>query len=774
MEKKDTVLVAINKKSLKSEVKNLKSVKLSAIFLDAGKNKTFGKNKIPIISFAKVDEQIKKYKDSTWLISGAAGNAFDRLKKFLMAGGIPEENIIKTGKETSDVAASNIVKNEVQISPTYLANLNYIKEHGADFFATGNEYTRDGLNLKFINGVNGVILADEHQDLWQSYLTAKNVFSKFGPKAIKFVLIGLTPDAFHYAPNFDAENFFETTNEHTDLNFDAVKKIRNRKFSIKAVVDWNDSKPLTNDAIEDNIQILKDYIDLCNVNGTRAIGVVFPFAPVVRENYDEKLLISFRETIRQIEESCDFKCVDMFDLNIGYDCFSDMTHLNNRGMINANSYLAMRLYEFGLLSIQSFCDMTYEYFNFLSNVAPKDDYNAFMEKVFKASAKMIRRKDKIKLGFVLYLSAEWCGDDLYYQFVNDKRFETNIFLCRRLGGGTDNELFHKDFLRGIEQFKSHNLKVVPVDEINTDVPAQDVLIFLIPYFAKLPRVFRPANMTVKTLMAHIPYSFDIAIRSRGYYNRAMFHTAWRLFFSSKIGLEVYALYNSVELQRGIYSGYPRMDIFFDKKASFQFEWKMTHPDAKKIIWAPHWSINGVTNYATFQWNYKFMYEFAKAHPEISWVVKPHPGLFFAAVDNGVFPSTEKFKEYLQAWDDLPNAQVYTGAYYQAVFATSDGMIHDSGSFIAEYQFVDKPMIFLTRAGEKFNGVGHAILEASYLVDGKDFDAIAKMIQKVFVKGDDYKAAQRREVFDKYLNYPKATGMLASEFIYHSIADELKP
>ena len=49
-----------------------------------------------------------------------------------------------------------------------------------------------------------------------------------------------------------------------------------------------------------------------------------------------------------------------------------------------------------------------------------------------------------------------------------------------------------------------------------------------------------------------------------------------------------------------------------------------------------------------------------------------------------------------------------------------------------------------------------------------------MIQKVFVKGDDYKAAQRREVFDKYLNYPKATGMLASEFIYHSIADELKP
>ena len=66
-----------------------------------------------------------------------------------------------------------------------------------------------------------------------------------------------------------------------------------------------------------------------------------------------------------------------------------------------------------------------------------------------------------------------------------------------------------------------------------------------------------------------------------------------------------------------------------------------------------------------------------------------------------------------------------------------------------------------------------ILQASYLVDGKDLDAIAATIQRVFINGDDYKAAERREVFDKYLNYPKANGMLASEFIYKNICDELK-
>ena len=48
------------------------------------------------------------------------------------------------------------------------------------------------------------------------------------------------------------------------------------------------------------------------------------------------------------------------------------------------------------------------------------------------------------------------------------------------------------------------------------------------------------------------------------------------------------------------------------------------------------------------------------------------------------------------------------------------------------------------------------------------------IQRVFIEGKDDKAAERRELFDKYLNYPKTNGMLASEFIYKSIADEFKP
>ena len=168
-----------------------------------------------------------------------------------------------------------------------------------------------------------------------------------------------------------------------------------------------------------------------------------------------------------------------------------------------------------------------------------------------------------------------------------------------------------------------------------------------------------------------------------------------------------------------------------------------------------------------------MYEFAKAHPEISWVVKPHPNLLFSAVTSGLFPSPEAFEEYLQAWDDLPNAQIYTGAYYQDLFATSDGMILDSGSFIAEYQYVNKPMIFLTRDTQKFNALGEGILNISYLVDGKNLEAIALAMQKIFIEGNDPLFNERMKFFDENLNYFKHNGMIASEFIFKSIADELK-
>ena len=832
MDKKNIVLVMLNREALSAALEKLSNVNVVAIVAD-GDEKFFAvdKKKIPRIAFAALPDAAVKYRDFLWLIGGCVKGREDisKAKKLLMLFDVPKENIVN-------------MESAAQISETWLANLRHIEEHGADFFATGNGYMRDGLNMKCIPRVHadkiksrgGVNLADDFQDLRQSYLTAKHVFEHTMLGTIKFVLIGLSPYSFRYDNEKDFANQktlqymfdlkstaedaydnligitpfefmyfcrFETptkgkkveesaynallknlfgdyvkdmfaTTAKADVNFTAINAKFEREFFDEAIPDWEDEeKFLTTADVEKNVQILEDYIKLCLDNNAKPIVVILPCSPVKRKIYSQNFLKKFYNTIHKIEEHYDFSCIDLFDSLKHPNSFGDANHLNNRGRLIFNSLLSLHLYKENLIPLKNFLDMNYGYFNQLSWIIPKDEYNTFMNRLYKVSAQMISCKKKIKIAFVARSASEWCGDDLYNLFANDDRFETTVFLCLRINQSTA-ETAEKESLQGVEQFKAHGLNVVAVDDWRAKIPLQDVIIFLTPYFVDLSKEPVIKILTPKTLMTYVPYALDV-VKFNNLYREVIFTLGWKLFFYSAMSLEEYDENCRLGMSRGFYSGHPKTDNFFNDDSNFSFCWKIARSGRKKIIWAPHWSMNdGVLN-STFHWNYQFMYDFAKAHPEISWIVKPHPLLAFETVKEGLFPSTEAYEEYLQKWNALPNAQVYEGAYYQDIFATSDGMILDSSSFLAEYQYVNKPVIYLTRDTQKFYKLGKKILNVSYPVDGKDLEGIAAMIQRVFIDGDDYMASERKEIFDEYLNYTQANGMLASEYIYRSIADELK-
>ncbi|MBE8954286.1 MAG: CDP-glycerol glycerophosphotransferase family protein [Quinella sp. 2Q5] len=799
MQKIDVVLVLLNVNDFKSALKSLNfdAANLVAIVSEGGDGLAIklGSKQIPFVSFSLMQKLLDRGADYVWLINGWVNDVGDiwKMKKFLLASGVPEDNIVNF----------EILPH---IGPHWLGNLKYIEEHGADFFATGISYTEVGLDLDYIphKRGRGVNLACSNQDLLQGYQTAKYVFEHVEPGTIKYVLIGLTPYSFRYenaksfavcsrnlqymlALNLPPQNlhdmllklltgenirniFRNVSSANADLNFDKLKEETHRTIPATAIVNWeselgNVTKKFFPDTVEKNLRVLEDYIRLCLENGAKPIGMVFPFAPIIQDNYDAELLKNFREIIGEFEEAYDFVCVDMFTPRLGYDYFYNMSHLNLRGAREASAMVSLQLFKKDLFDPKDFCDMSYSYLNALSNMLIKDDYNALMDYVFKMTVRRLSRKPKLKVGFVLFDAAMWCGDELYNYFAADERFEPMILMGLRCD--VEGEIVREEFRRGVEQFKARGLNVVALTEKNSPVPAQDVLIFLTPYLYVLPDALRAENLTASTLLTYVPYDFGISTYNLS--NHTLLRVAWKNFFQSPINLQMYEKISNVGMPRGIFSGYPKMDVFFSGKA-FTFDWKMTTPDAKKIIWAPHWSINNGVNYATFQWNYRFMYEFAKAHPEISWVVKPHPNLPFATVDTGLFASIEAYRAYLQAWNELPNAKVVTGGYYQAIFATSDGMIHDSGSFIAEYQYTHKPMIFLTRETQRFNELGQGVMNVTYRVDGRDLQAIADMMEMVFIQGHDPLKSERLKFFNEHMNYVKHNGMTASEFIYRSIAE----
>ncbi|MBR1647946.1 MAG: CDP-glycerol glycerophosphotransferase family protein [Selenomonadaceae bacterium] len=805
MEKLKVVLVVLNKKNLTDALSILNYGKVTPFLVltadGDGKFIALDKNAgVQVLPFALIDQAVEYGKNFLWLICGQSdiADAPDKIKNFLTANGVPEKNIVNFNLPTT-------------LNNFWFANLRAAQTGQLQAFATGDDLTARGLDFKNIHGINGVNLSAPGQDLRQSLKIARHIFKSVKRGSIKFVFIGLAPYSLHAdgRKNFSTSSndilyglalrenvsvtsdnekilatilgsnvikIFETLkNEQPDLNFDKVRAAYDKKISVGDMAMWHDElarseKIFDASTVENNLRVLEEYIKLCVDNGAKPIGILFPFATVLRENLSRENLFILRRELNRLEKIYNFTFVDMFDAQIGYDCFSDMTHLNLKGAAKFSRAVDFALCGKNFLPVEEISRLNYEKIFDVSNFLPKDIYNAALEKYFGFVVKKIRAQKQIRVGFVSDDPSMWCGDKLFNLFAENKRCETTFFLClqKSMRGQS---LVMEDFQRGIDAFKSRGINVVGITNDEQTVPKQDVLIMLRPYFNYLPKAFALSSIDTETLLTYIPYGFNMTVWN--IYDTPIFHVGWKLFLDSKFHIRLLDEKCRTGMPRGIYSGYPKLDALYDTANKLEFDWKLARPDAKKIIYAPHWSIASGIFYATFQWNYKFMYEFAKAHPEISWVLKPHPNLLASAVGHGVFPSEDAFKKYLQAWDDLPNAQVFTGAYYQEIFATSDGMIMDCGSWIGEYQYTHKPMIFLTRDTQKFNALGNELMKVLYRVDGKNLNAIGALMQKVFVDGNDDMFNARMKFFDKHLNYFKANGMTASEFIFKTLSKELR-
>ena len=130
-----------------------------------------------------------------------------------------------------------------------------------------------------------------------------------------------------------------------------------------------------------------------------------------------------------------------------------------------------------------------------------------------------------------------------------------------------------------------------------------------------------------------------------------------------------------------------------------------------MIYSPHWTVGGLGHcYGTFEWSGKFMLEYAKSHPEIKWVFKPHPILFKSLIDTGIM-TKEEAEEYYNDWASV--GIKYEGGDYLEWFAKSKMMITDSCSFLGEYFVTEKPLILLMSEKSPFRSLNHPILKTYY-------------------------------------------------------------
>ena len=178
----------------------------------------------------------------------------------------------------------------------------------------------------------------------------------------------------------------------------------------------------------------------------------------------------------------------------------------------------------------------------------------------------------------------------------------------------------------------------------------------------------------------------------------------------------------------------------------QLDYYLTNKNPKNpknyVIYAPHWSINyPQENYATFEWNGKEILDFAKLHPEINWVFKPHPILKHRLLTQNVM-NAEEIENYWKEWKNI--GLVYEGGDYMDLFTNSKAMISDCGSFLTEYLPTNKPLIRLVSKNAcPYNPSAQKVVSAYY--SANNLEGLYKLLDKVILKNEDTIQDRREEI-----------------------------
>lgn len=364
----------------------------------------------------------------------------------------------------------------------------------------------------------------------------------------------------------------------------------------------------------------------------------------------------------------------------------------------------------------------------------------------KALRKLIK-KEKIKCVFFALFDSVWKYEDVYRLMLDNPRFDPIILVCPVANYGRDNMLLRMketyDFFKkkGYDVIKSYD----EVSDTFVDVRKEvnpDIIFYTNPYDNLIDARYFITNFR-DILTVYVPYSINNSCAYDANYNLILYNLLWRYYLPT-----IYHHKYSVEYARNkginvVVSGYPGIEPLLDGRIPCDKDWKVKDKNIKRIIWAPHHTIEpvGVVYYSCFLQYCDFMIAMAhKYEGKVQIVFKPHPLL-----KNKLYLlwGKDRTDEYYFKWVQMPNTNLNDGDY-EDLFLTSDAMIHDSGSFISEYLYVNKPVMRTLNGideSDKQNGFSLECISNHYLANNAH--DIEQFIQNVIAGIDPMKEKRTR-------------------------------
>lgn len=426
-------------------------------------------------------------------------------------------------------------------------------------------------------------------------------------------------------------------------------------------------------------------------------------------------------------------------------------------------------------------------------------------------ASRIRVGGKARVVFIASNRAMWKYEGIYEKLSVAKEFDVKIVLSpfrlydieqqkadleelrayfkeRKIPFEDFNEEY-LDFLEESEHFGASTLKA-PIKykgcffDLKKYNP--DIIFYQQPYERILIKEHDSSHFYNK-LLCYCPYALWTS-KGDFSYNTDFHNLAWKLFYSTPFHLydaKMCAKNGGINVD---VVGYPgaddyllrekRLSIDGNNSTSPHSEYlqksKLDSSQVKNLIWAPHFTIipeRSEIPRSNFLWMADFMLEMAQKYQgKLNIAFKPHPRLYSELC---VHPDwgREKANLYYKKWEEMPNTSLETGDYID-LFLHSDGMVHDCGSFSAEYHYTTNPVMFISKdltEIRKNQGVfGDRVLDLHYL--GQNANDIEDFILQKVLNGVDPMKSEREDFCREYLL--SREGESVAEKMFESICYDL--
>lgn len=396
-------------------------------------------------------------------------------------------------------------------------------------------------------------------------------------------------------------------------------------------------------------------------------------------------------------------------------------------------------------------------------------YDIALDKIIQKA----RNNEVIKVAFFVEYSSIWKLELVYKLFEQDERFVPIIVIVPVVTFGYENMIYEMD--KSYTNFKNQGYQVIKsYDEkenkyINIkETIKPDIIFYTRPYRETVDENYYIANY-LDILTCYVDYAYQVTTYEKAVYDAFLPNVVWKFFLATELHLESFYSQSRNLAINGVVTGYPGVDQLLYKEKVNDSNWKSKNK--KKIIWAPHYTIGdkSALTYSNFLAYSEKMLELANNYKdEIQISFKPHPALKSSLYKHKDW-GKKRTDDYYKSWELGYNTQLNTDSYID-LFNSSDALIHDSGSFTAEYLHCGKPLLFTMRknAEKQFNDFGKLALEAHY--HAYHIDEIEKFIVDVVLNGNDYMEEKRDNIYGNILQNNSQSS--ASENIYNYICNQL--